>query len=161
MNLAYSADHLAPELLWTGKFMDGGHHWTARGQGNEPSAGENITKLSNSAALPAEAKFRGFKLDDAGNPTFSVQLGDAFLLDSWTPAPSSLSRKLSLSGKGAPLQILVSDILTPTPAGDHQYSLTPKLLLKIEGATLQTQGLKSTITLIPGQSATLTYQWKL
>ena len=160
LNLAYSADHLAPELLWTGKFMDGGHHWTARGQGNEPPAGENVIKLSNSAALPEDAKFRGFKLDDTGNPTFSVQLGDSLLLDSWTPASGSLIRKLSLSGKGAPLQILISDILAPTPAGDHQYLLTPKLLLKLEGATLQTQGNKSTITLNPGQSATLSYQWK-
>jgi hypothetical protein len=39
LNIAYSADNLAAELIWTGKFMDGGHHWTDRGAGNEPPAG--------------------------------------------------------------------------------------------------------------------------
>ncbi|NBR43387.1 MAG: hypothetical protein EBU04_11215, partial [Verrucomicrobia bacterium] len=36
LNIAYSADNLAAELFWNGKFMDGGHHWTDRGAGNEP-----------------------------------------------------------------------------------------------------------------------------
>ena len=109
MNLAYSADHLAPELLWTGKFMDGGHHWTDRGIGAERPAGENIITLSSTRTLPEEARFKGYKLDPAGNPTFAVQIGAQILLDSWKPSTSALVRTLSLNGTGADAEILISD----------------------------------------------------
>lgn len=110
LNLAYSADNLAAELLWTGKFMDGGHHWTDRGAGNEPPAGTHVVKLSDGPAVTLEggakpsvvryaaekdgnewkfsavqvaAEFKGYDLDHAGNPTFR-SAGEGFALsDAW------------------------------------------------------------------------------
>jgi mono/diheme cytochrome c family protein len=149
VNLAYSADHLAPELIWTGKFMDGGRHWTDRGVGAEPPAGENVVTLSGVRALPDTARFKGYKLDPAGNPTFSVQLGTQFLLDSWKPSNKALIRTIRLNGNGPGVEILVSD----RPL-DGEISLTA------EPAALQTSGTKTTLKLAPGQPATLTYRWK-
>lgn len=137
LNLAYSADHLAPELLWTGKFIDGTPKWIDRGTDNNPPAGENVVTLGNSRTLPTEARFRGYKLDPTGNPTFSIQIGERILLDSWHAESGALVRKLSISG--SPLEIRI-----PQP---------PELI--VEGANG-----KSVHQLTPGQPLTLTYRWK-
>jgi mono/diheme cytochrome c family protein len=113
LNIAYSADNVAAELFWNGKFMDGGHHWTDRGAGNEPPAGTNIIKLSdgqgiqlegvagdvvryvrekgkeekewNFSAINVAAEFKGYDLDKAGNPTFRAA-GEGFAVtDGWSP----------------------------------------------------------------------------
>ena len=164
VNLVYSADNLAPELIWTGAFMDGSRHWVERGQGNQPPAGEGVVKLSGSPSLPKEARFRGYKLDPAGNPTFSVQIGKQTLLDSWKPAGSTQTpafvRTLSVKGQGGPVEILLSEKLPVQKTRDKEFSLGNELSLLAEGATPETRDGKTFLKLSPGQSATLTYRWK-
>ena len=137
LNLAYSADNLAPELLWTGAFMDGAAKWLERGTDNSPPAGENVVTLSKSRSLPKEARFRGYKLDATGNPTFAIKIGEQMLLDSWHVESGALVRKLSITG--SPLEIEIS-----RPPG-----------ITVEGATAS-----PTQKLTPGQPLTLTYRWK-
>jgi hypothetical protein len=164
VNLAYSADNLAPELIWTGDFIDGSRHWIDRGQGNQPPAGDQVVKLSGSPALADSARFRGYKLDPAGNPTFSVQLGKQFVLDSWKPAGSegspSFLRTLTVNGQGGPLELLLSDLLPLKKTGDQDFDLGDTLQLHAEGSTLESRDGKTFIKLTPGQTATLTYRWK-
>ena len=164
VNLAYSADHLAPELIWTGSFMDGSRHWIDRGQGNQPPAGKQVVKLSASAALPEEARFRGYKLDPTGNPTFSVQLGKQFLLDAWKPAGSAdtpaFLRTLSLEGEGSPVELLLAEKLAIQKSGDREFNLGDDLVLHAEGATPETRDGTVFLKLAPGQSVNLTYRWK-
>jgi hypothetical protein len=132
VNLAYSADNLAPELVWAGNFMDAGRHWTARGQGYQPPAGEIIFPLTNTRFLPQEARFKGYSLDEHGNPTFKVVIGTAILTESWKPGETgTLVRTLSLTGGSAPMEI---------PLGNAA----------VTGA--------ASINLIPGEPATITYQ---
>jgi mono/diheme cytochrome c family protein len=116
MNLAYSADNVAAELLWSGKFMDGGHHWTDRGAGNEPPAGTGVIKVSDGQAIlldvgapgaviryttekqgadlkftgtPVAAEFKGYDLDKLGNPTFK-SAGEGFAVsDAWVAEEAS------------------------------------------------------------------------
>lgn len=147
LNLAYSADNLAPELIWTGKFIDGAPKWLERGTEINPPAGENVVNLSKTRFLPKQARFKGYKLDPSGNPTFSVQIGEQVLLDSWSSGKNTLIRTLSLSG-GAPVEILISD----QPAG--------KLLITATPQSLQEHAGKITLKLTPGQTTTLTYLWK-
>ncbi len=137
LNLAYSADNLGPELLWTGAFIDGTAKWLERGTDNSPPAGENVVALGKSRSLPKEARFRGYKLDATGNPTFAIRIGEQMLLDSWRAESGALVRKLSITG--SPLDIEIS-----RPAG-----------LSVEGATES-----STQKLTPGKPLTLTYRWK-
>ncbi len=133
LNLVYSADNLAPELVWRGDFMDAGRHWTNRGQGNQPPSGTDVIKLTNQRFLPAEARFKGYTLDSAGNPTFTVTIGKATLTDAWKPDGSgALVRTLKLQG-GSSIQI---------PHANQEIT-----------------GSEST-TLTPGQSATVTYKLK-
>lgn len=149
LNLAWSADNLAPELLWTGDFIDGTHKWVERGIENSPPAGENLVKLSKSRALPKEARFRGYKLDTSGNPTFSVQIGEQILLDSWHAETGVLVRKVTLNGNGSPLDLVIAD-----------HGIDDIITLQSEGGELQKSGGNTTLKLTPGKSATLTYRWK-
>jgi mono/diheme cytochrome c family protein len=122
LNLVYSADHLAPELVWTGEFMDAGRHWTNRGQGNQPPSGVNVIKLTNDRFLPAEARFKGYSLDPLGNPTFNVSIGKQVLSDSWKPGKEgNLLRTLTLTG-GPELKITLGNA---TVAGADSVTLTP------------------------------------
>ena len=117
--------------------MDGAQKWLDRGTDKSSPAGENIISLSDSRTLPAAARFRGYKLDPAGNPTFAVQIGEQILLDSWSAKSGTLIRKLTVTG--APLEIQI-----PQPLG-----------ITIEGASG-----KLTLALTPSQPVTLTYRWK-
>ena len=144
-NLAWSADHLAPELLWTGDFIDGSYKWLSRGTDNNPPAGQNLVTLSTARLLPKEARFRGYKLDPAGNPAFSIQLGEQFILDSWHAEKDSLVRVLTLTGGKTPLAFPLPEI----PA-DSKLQVTTE---NLAGSTTPQQ-------LIPGKPATITYRWK-
>jgi mono/diheme cytochrome c family protein len=164
VNLAWSADHLAPELIWTGLFMDGGRHWTDRGQGNEAPAGDEVVTLTKTKSLPAAARFKGYQLDPAGNPTFAVQLASQRLLDSWKAGPlgakPALIRTLSLVGPGDPLEITLSDQVPAILISGTDYSLGDQTLLHLSAGTIQTKGSASVLKLDPGQPVTITYGWK-
>lgn len=164
VNFAWSADHLGPELLWTGKFMDGGHHWTERGQGFEPPAGERVVILSTDNTLPQGAKFRGYKFDAKGGITFASEIGKLKLLDTYAAGTSAgnpaIVRTLAVSGEGAPVELLISDKpLKPTANGE--FEVNQSLLLSVtNGDTPKTKDGKSVLTLTPGQTITFNYHWK-
>lgn len=149
VNLAYSADNLAPELIWTGDFIDGGPKWIDRGTDNNPPAGDNVVHLTKSRFLPADAKFKGYKLDAAGNPSFSIRIGTDYLLDSWSASSGALVRKLALGGNGQAIEIVLAD----HPLGD-------KMTVTGDGAPVNTSGDKTSVNLAPGKPVTLTYRWK-
>jgi mono/diheme cytochrome c family protein len=150
LNLAYSADDLFPQLIWTGKFIEGSHKWLERGTANSPPAGEDIVSFGNSRTLPENAKFAGYKLDPAGNPTFVVQIGKQTLSDSWHAETQTLVRKLTLIGNGGPISISTgrnsknSNSISVEQSGDNN-------------APSQAGEL---ISLSPGKSITLSYRWK-
>lgn len=145
VNLAWSADHLGPELLWTGKFMDGGRHWTGRGAGNEPPAGVDLIELSHARAFASDARYGGYALDPAGNPTFLIEIGGQLLSDSWSARQGKLVRRLILDG-GPPVEVLISE-------GDTNH-------LHLEGATLKVLNDVTSLTLESGKPTTLIYGWK-
>lgn len=134
LNLAYSADNLAPELVWSGEFIDASRHWTNRGQGNEPPASKNVIKLTSKRIFPENAKFKGYKLDENGNPTFLVQIGSQILKDSWKPgATGILERTITLQGGSSPIKI---------PHGNPEITESDTVLIR------------------PGTSTTLSYRLK-
>ncbi len=158
VNLAYSADNLAPELIWTGNFIDAGHHWTDRGIGNEPPAGQKVVGLTSTPALPAGALFRGYKLDPAGFPTFSVKIGELSLLDSYTASqPAALIRLLNVSGKATtPANLILSDNAQAT--APDTFDLGGKLTIIAKSARLD--GGKLVLPLVPGTTTEIRYVWK-
>jgi mono/diheme cytochrome c family protein len=123
-SMAYSADNLAPEILWKGDFINAGRHWTNRGQGNEPPASDIRTQLTKKRFLPEEARFKGYTLDAHSNPTFNIQIGDRILTDSWKPGDNNtLIRTLNITGKGEPLTI---------PSGSKLMTGTETITIKAD-----------------------------
>lgn len=133
LNIAYSADHLTPELIWSGDFIDAGRHWTNRGQGNQPPSSKKVVTLANSRYLPKEARFKGYSLDPNGNPTFIVAIGNQTLRDSWKPGETgTLIRTLTVSGGESTLEIPLGETgltesssvtLLPDKSTDITYTL--------------------------------------
>jgi mono/diheme cytochrome c family protein len=179
INFAYSGDHMAPELIWTGAFMDGGLHWTNRGQGAQPPAGENVVQPTKSQAFPEGARFHGYKLDAAGNPTFSVSLGDLKVDDSFKAGDRSLERQIHVSGKGSAIPVLVSMDAssmsingevrgTSDASGDREMKVSGPISIDLPDGLhieVKTPGIRTAdpglqLLLAPGENATLTYSWK-
>jgi len=186
-NLAYSADNCAVELLWTGKFMDGSHHWTDRGAGNEPPAGEGVVKVTDGAvvsgpsapsgalvafrgakadefkAVPVAAEFKGYQLDKAGNPTFKVA-GEGFAFtDAWTSADtrggSGLARTLTASGDKPVTIVLSRGLAVKSNLGSLEVG-TRLVIRSLGGVAPSAAGDVLSITLKPGETAVLGYSFR-
>lgn len=187
INLAFSADNLNIELLWQERFYDGGHHWTGRGQGNEPPAGKNTVKLTSMPVWgtlgsptaqwkPAnegqtKRRFRGYQLGENDRPTFNYEVGSLKVSDLPTPDFSSkaITRTINIDvpSSGAPenLHLLICNGLDIKAADSaNTYRLGNNMQVEISAnspALLRSKELILPLQLKPGKNqVTLRYQWK-
>lgn len=124
VNMVYSADNLAPELVWAGGFIDAGLHWTNRGQGFQSPMSDEVISLTKQRIFPPTARFKGYSLDPQGNPTFHVNIDGQLLSDAFAPGPDgSLVRTLKLSGGTSVLEIPLGD--NPSVTSEKSVSLAP------------------------------------
>jgi mono/diheme cytochrome c family protein len=86
VNLAFDAGEMRLALLWEGAFLDAARHWTDRGAGFEPPAGDNVLHLSPGPTFAVLARpdepwptaparelgwrFTGYRLTHDDRPTF-------------------------------------------------------------------------------------------
>jgi hypothetical protein len=147
VNMAWSADTCAPELVWHGLFIDGGRHWTDRGTGDQDPAGEDVTRVSNAPAYASGAeaasrwpdrpqvptRFRGYKLGAAVDLTFSLESGGNRLLDHYAAgAPKTLVRTLRSDGaSAAPLAVLIARGKPIKDAGNGTYEVDGGLVITL------------------------------
>ncbi|MDA7518741.1 PA14 domain-containing protein [Akkermansiaceae bacterium] len=105
VNLAFSGDSMSLDMIWTGKFMDAGRHWTNRGQGFQPPAGDDVVTVNRGHAFAMlesqtetwpsatdnklKATFKGYQLNKAQQPTFGYQFGDIQISDQSLPGASA------------------------------------------------------------------------
>lgn len=109
VNYAFSASTASLELLWEGKFINAGQHWTHRGSGQISPAGENtvslgrgpgVMHLSDPKTWPNEdmsIRFQGYDLDDKNRPTFRYKHSDYAIEDTLAEGPRSLRRTISIT----------------------------------------------------------------
>jgi mono/diheme cytochrome c family protein len=114
-HLAFDANEGRLAMLWQGAFLDATRHWTDRGAGSEPPAGDNILHLHDGAAfaaLPAEDtpwptappkslgyRFLGYQLTPDDRPTFRYSFEGVEIEDFPNPVAGKegvLRRTLSL-----------------------------------------------------------------
>lgn len=115
---AWDANELRLAMLWQGRFIDASRHWSGRGQGFQPPAGEKILQFpsgptfarldDDQATWPAAAtsasgavnssvrsqRFRGYTLTADQRPTFQYQVHDAQVtefLDTEVDDPETLA----------------------------------------------------------------------
>ncbi|MEM9079582.1 MAG: PA14 domain-containing protein [Verrucomicrobiota bacterium] len=97
VNLAFSADNLGIDMMWMGKFMDGGLHWSNRGKGFQAPAGSRVAGLGTGPAWASvenpgkwpkvmqpwlKSKFKGYNLDKKKRPAFKYVIGGVRVKDS-------------------------------------------------------------------------------
>ncbi len=98
VNLAFDANQVRLALLWQGAFMDGGRHWSGRGQGFQPPAGfaklsfpelspfAYLDKLDSPWPLPENGRssgyrFKGYERDKIRRPAFLYRFHDLKVRD--------------------------------------------------------------------------------
>ena len=119
VNVAFDAEALRLALVWRGAFIDAGRHWSGRGPGFQPPLGEGVFTPDLAAAvevLPAKdgawpeapprdrgGRFKGYRLDEKGRPTFTWTLAGLTVSESIGPAAAEggrpvVRRTLSVAG---------------------------------------------------------------
>ncbi|MEW4529512.1 family 16 glycoside hydrolase [Maioricimonas sp. JC845] len=119
-NLAWDANDLCLKLIWHGKFIDASKHWTGRGQGTQRPLGDHVLPLEDSAPVavlasadtpwPTESarergyRFRGYRLDANGRPTFVYSWGGGEVRDNPQPLPAgdregTFERKITITAQ--------------------------------------------------------------
>jgi len=85
-NLAFDADRMTLAFIWHNAFIDASKHWAGRGSGTQGPIGDHVLRLVSGVPIavlaeettpwPVESaknigwRFRGYRLDKKGYPTF-------------------------------------------------------------------------------------------
>jgi hypothetical protein len=156
-HLAFDANNLRLALIWQGAFMDASRHWTDRGAGFEPPAGDNVIHFPNTVAFavldaptalwPTQSgrsmpgyRFNGYRVANDERPTFLYTIHGVHVEDfpnavaSTTSSPG-LRRTLKLTAQ-KPVDNLYFRAATAakiTPLADGWYQVG-ELKMRIESA---------------------------
>jgi len=101
-NFAFSTSRCSLDILWSGKFINAGKHWTSRGVGRADPYGENIINLGDTGfATDDSVQFKGYTMDKLRRPTFSYTVGESAVTDAIMPIESAknLVRTITIEGK--------------------------------------------------------------
>ena len=186
VNLAFSSDSASLDMLWTGNFIDAGRHWTNRGQGYQPPAGDRLVTVNRGIAFaklesqttpwPVEADsdmkptFKGYDLDKKQHPTFRYQFGAISIADKPTPAAdgNGFIRRLVINvpSPGSPSEQLYFRALSGgnLVGSDRSYTFDSGLNVNVTASEnppfTRANELIIPIPLTPGKhEIILTYQW--
>ncbi|NBO91347.1 MAG: cytochrome c1 [Planctomycetia bacterium] len=159
MHLAFDANGLRLAMIWQGDFMNAGRHWTDRGVGYEPPAGDNIVRLHSGVPFavlksveevwPTDDvrklgwRFRGYTLDDKERPTFRYALGEIEVQD--LPLPevkgkaTSLKRTFSLTAPAGTQEITYRAAVSNKiePVGDGAFKVDGTWTIKATSARVR------------------------
>ncbi|QDT13181.1 family 16 glycoside hydrolase [Planctomycetes bacterium K23_9] len=124
VNLCWDADTMSLALLWQDRFIDASKHWNGRGQGNQVPLGGGTMKWESSSPFavlesprtpwPSETpkergfRFKGYRLDSVGRPTFRFTSPLASVEDKPIPKPgdpvASLDRQIKYVPTGTKVE---------------------------------------------------------
>ena len=171
LNVAFSADTMALELMWSGKFLDGGLHWTNRGRGNAKPQGDPVLLSSGPAfaILPTEKarwpeqydaalkpQFLGYTLNAKKQPTFAYRLGNLEVTDFPEPkggeSVPGLARRITIeAGEGAPEQVMfqITNGNLVTRVGSGGFRIDERVFVQVGGKSAGKPILQNDQLLLP------------
>ncbi|MFC4992564.1 PA14 domain-containing protein [Rubritalea tangerina] len=174
VNIAFSTQHCAPEIMWRGPFINGGRHWTGRGQGFEaPMSSYSVSLAAKKAPYryvregevdwsgTSEVQFVGYVLDTLRYPTFRYRVDGNEVREKVEPSVSGMKRKLEVvSPGGGKLGIVLGN--GSAVQNGRVLEIDGKVVVQspteiVRGA----EGYHTEIELKKGVNTfTLTYSWK-
>jgi mono/diheme cytochrome c family protein len=92
IHIAYDGLHAHPSLVWRGRFFDAYNTWFTRAAPFEDPLSEEVYEFPEPET---EGRFRGYRLDSAGNPTFLLSSGGRELEEQFSVTDGKLHRILS------------------------------------------------------------------
>jgi azurin len=185
VHLAFDASTMHPALMWRGDFMNAGRHWSGRGQGNQPPAGDEVVKLPqfHQFGSLADAKevwpdapsrkanevnksplsFKGYRLNAQRYPTFMYTFAGAKIDDFPAPIANATGFTRVVTIKGAGEKIFFRPAWGNIEKTAKGYSVDGNVDLQVSGAevTIRPHGKvqELLIAIPPGDSEiTLTYR---
>jgi mono/diheme cytochrome c family protein len=101
INLIWDAERMSLPRIWKNSFIDASMHWRNRGQGRQQPLGDSVVEMERQtpfailkaidAPWPEKSgrdmgyRFRGYRMDADGNPTFRYSIGEISIEDSLKP----------------------------------------------------------------------------
>jgi len=99
IHIAYDGSKGQPALVWRGKFFDAYHTWFTRAAPFGNPLSEEVYEFGASSE---ERRFRGYRLDEKGNPRFLVEKKGQTIEDSFRVEYGKLIRTLTWKEGNAP-----------------------------------------------------------
>lgn len=118
INLAYDGSGARPAVVWRGAFFDAYQTWYSRHAPFEKPLGETVTSLPETGAETGR-RFRGYRLDAGGNPTFLFTDGDRVVNEAFSVVGGTLVRTLSWTEGNAPTVTHPADVEVGTKTGER------------------------------------------
>lgn len=152
VNVAFDAEECRLSLLWRGRFLNAGPHWTVQGMGQIRPLGTDVVVLPHGSALailadekspwpatpPRElgVKFRGYQLDSANQPTLLYSFKDLQIEDVMTPVDGKTPalRRTTTFVDAPPAHLYMRLAVGKfTAEGDAAWRLNDSLTIRVKG----------------------------
>jgi hypothetical protein len=109
INIAWDSQTMTLAKVWKNDFVDASKHWVGRGPGAQDPLGDAVLSVDSAVAVArldsedqawpggdvskGSARFLGYRLNAAGQPTFRYRIGDVVVEDTPIPSDSGTSEK--------------------------------------------------------------------
>ncbi len=159
VNLAWDAGNMNLAILWQNEFIDAGKHWTGRGEGVQAPFGDLVVPFEKTAPIAKLTsmqeswptgiardrgyRFKGYALNQAGQPKFKYQFDDVEVED--LPRPRSKANggvgfdrelKIKISKPSEGLFMLLASGQIRSEA-DGSFTLDERLKIRISGISAE------------------------
>ena len=176
VNVAFDAEEMRLSLLWTGRFLNAGPHWSVQGMGQIRPLGAKIAIFPHGSPLanltnanqpwPTASskalgmKFRGYQLDTMKRPTFLYSFRDLqvedFSIETIIDGKSALHRSVKfLNVSPTDLYIRLAGGGPCVPAGPNAWRINDIVTITLAGdgkAFVRGKGEKQELLLPVGNS---------
>ncbi len=121
VNIAFDGENGLPSLVWRGRFFDAYDTWFTRAAPFGEPLGEGVKEFP---AAETSGRFRGYTLDEAGNPTFIQMRGGIEVKEHFEVCDGKLIRTIEWSGGSAPKVTHPEGVTVEEAAGENSNSYT-------------------------------------
>ncbi len=105
VHLAYDAGKCRPALMWKGRFFDAYGTWFVRQAPFADPLGDAAVKWPDESRFAAQ--FRGYRLDEAGIPTFLFEAAGGLVEETFVPVEGGFQRSLSWDESDISAELIV------------------------------------------------------